>query len=126
MTSAEYKDYEARVKAFFEREEIEVLGQPTNEPFFSHNYCECCGRPLGGNRYTVGAFFKGREKQKQDITYDICVDCWYYVTYGQLDDMTMMEIDQDEQQNKDRNRSGGDRNDNGDDNWGSDPARFRT
>lgn len=25
--------------------------------------------------------------------YSICIDCEYYVTYGRLDDMTMMEIE---------------------------------
>lgn len=40
-----------------------------------------------------------REVQDYDF---ICEDCAYYVEYGQLDDMTMMEIERDNNETTDQ------------------------
>ena len=90
MNKEEYRAFEDSVRIFFEREGIEVLGSPDGEPLFSHNGCECCRRNLAGDRYTVPAKLKNSDVD--DLTYDICADCLYYITYGQLDDITMEEM----------------------------------
>lgn len=68
-----------------------------NEAYFSWRPCECCGSNLGGNRVIASGYCP---KPNGSISgmggecfeYEICEDCVYYATYGQLDDMTMIEI----------------------------------
>ena len=60
------------------------------EPYFSHLPCDCCMRPLGGDRYDCSSF---RTDSKEQHEYSICVDCLYFKDYGQLDDMTMLDYD---------------------------------
>jgi hypothetical protein len=108
MNREEYKDYEKRVNKFFEREGINNLSIAVSEDsedsicpgcnnerdfesHFSHINCECCSRSLGGDRYHC----TGYNPETKDIyCYDICIDCYYYAEYGQLDDMTMLEIEE--------------------------------
>jgi len=91
MTKHEYKQFEDAVRLFFEREGIQQLGSPINEdPFFSSNCCECCRRNLAGSRWTVPAVIKNSDID--DLTYNICDDCLYYINYGVLDDTTMEEM----------------------------------
>jgi hypothetical protein len=118
MNRHEYAEYERAVAEFFERESISNLssGHLTcpehgcgaewdegdecpnghgprelwDEPFFSWRPCECCRRPLGGDRqHATGWNPTTREIQE----YDICVDCLYYAEYGRLDDTTMLELE---------------------------------
>lgn len=116
MDAKEYAEYEAAVKDFFGREGIENLssGHPwcpecktewgdseacpncgqsracCEESYFSWTPCDCCGRPLGGDRYHA----TGYHRPTNDVyEYEICVDCVYYAEYGQLDDMTMLDIE---------------------------------
>ena len=105
MTKEEYAEYELAVADFFEREGINCLSsQPTNpdkrddeeweynpDPYFSWQPCDCCGRPLGGNREDMCGYNPTTKEVQRD--YSICVDCVYYVEYGCLDDTTMDEID---------------------------------
>ena len=58
------------------------------EPHFSWSACECCGSGLGGDRYQA----HGRDSNGDLVHFEVCVDCLYYITYGRLDDTTMMEI----------------------------------
>ena len=109
MNKQEYSEYEESVKAFFEREGIQNLTRVMPEDGFSEDECpycgeiidtdehfswqacECCGSTLGGNRVHCA----GVHKETGNIfCYDVCVDCEYYAEYGQLDDMTMLEIDE--------------------------------
>ena len=90
MTAQEYKEYKLRVASFLEREEIEIISQcgddyGNSEPFFSWRPCECCGLHKGGDRYDMIA--------TNGFHYEVCVDCLYYLTYGRLDDQTMMDIE---------------------------------
>ena len=63
-----------------------------NEPHFSWSSCDCCGTTLGGDReYASG--YNPATKGIQE--YSICSDCVYYAEYGQLDDMTMMDMVED-------------------------------
>lgn len=99
MTKAEYDDYVARVKAFYGAN----IGDYNNsfstieygdETFFSWSPCECCKRPLGGDRYEVSICVADSTEILTSLA--ICTDCYYYSHYGQLDDMTMLEVAQDE------------------------------
>lgn len=60
------------------------------EPYFSWYYCDVCQRPEGGDRYSMIGYSPATE---QIQGYSVCVDCNYYVEYGQLDDMTMLDIE---------------------------------
>ena len=96
MKYEEYQAYEKRVKSFFEKHGLNNLSCNYNdetgdpESFFSHNPCDCCGTKLGGTRYECNGYSE-TEKDVLDFAC-VCEDCVYYAEYGQLDDMTMMEI----------------------------------
>lgn len=116
-TKAKYADYEARFTAFLEREQLEALNpgsatcseckvawegdncpscnrdrEAADEASFSWQPCECCLRPLGGDRYPAS----GVNTETKDVQeYSVCVDCYYYSAYGRLDDTTMMEVEDD-------------------------------
>jgi len=64
-------------------------GQLCEEPYFSWRPCECCHRPLGGDRYPA----HGRDTNDEIVHFTVCADCMYYIAYGRLDDTTMAEID---------------------------------
>ena len=91
----DYIEYKERVEAFFKREGLSNLStQYTNEDedvdsYFSHWDCNCCSRPLGGDRWDCNGYNPTTKQVQSD--YSICMDCIYYVEYGQLDDMTMMD-----------------------------------
>jgi len=113
VNKKEYSEYEESVKNFFEREGITNLSRITPEEdtengdysvcphcgagidyddHFSWSPCECCGSTLGGNRVHCAGY---HPENRQIVCYDVCVDCEYYAEYGQLDDMTMLEIGQE-------------------------------
>jgi len=73
----------------------ENKNDPTNDEYdmaseghFSWAQCDFCGSTLGGTREPAHA-------RIDDVIhhFDICCDCVYYVNYGRLDDLTMLEID---------------------------------
>uniref|UniRef100_A0A6M3JFM5 Uncharacterized protein n=1 Tax=viral metagenome TaxID=1070528 RepID=A0A6M3JFM5_9ZZZZ len=61
-----------------------------SEPSFSWSSCNVCGSGLGGDRYPA----HGADKNGNIIHFDVCTDCYYYMEYGQLDNTTMMEIEE--------------------------------
>jgi len=63
-------------------------GESVCEPWFSWSPCEICNRPLGGNREPWHGVLDG-----EIVHGSCCVDCVYFLNYGQLDDMTMDEIE---------------------------------
>lgn len=69
-------------------EEYELAG----EPHFSWRECELCNRPLGGDRYPAHGIIDG-----EIVHFDVCTDCYYYIEYGRLDDMTMLDIEDSEE-----------------------------
>lgn len=90
MTKKEYEQYEKDVKEFFSHG-LRNLSSKSGESFFSWHSCECCGDPLGGDRYECNGY---NEKTGQIEEYDyICENCVYYAEYGRLGDQTMMEIE---------------------------------
>ena len=98
MTIKEYNEYKLAVKQFCDNENIitlDAIADPDNgyyEPYFSHNNCECCNRSLAGDRLDCIAY---NEKDHQIYNYTVCLDCYYYFEYGQLDDMTMEDLEED-------------------------------
>jgi len=114
MTKAEYAQYQANFDAFLKREGIDSFstgsldhdyvnpcesdnhmhddnGDYANEPYFSWSPCDCCGTTLGGHREDCIAYNPNTKEIQGD--YRICEDCIYYNEYGQLDDMTMLEME---------------------------------
>ena len=109
MDKQEYDDYVESFHAFMEKEEINCLSRQTPEDgedlanclscneeidhddHFSWHSCNCCGTTLGGSRIHASGF---NPKTQEIQCYSICVDCEYFAEYGQLDDMTMLEIEE--------------------------------
>jgi len=90
--------FQKRVENFMESEGINCLNidpEGDQEPHFTWSRCECCKRPLGGVRYNCVGF--NPEKHQVQGPYEVCPDCLYYIEYGQLDDMTMMNIKENEE-----------------------------
>lgn len=98
MTTSEYGDYEARVAAFFQKEGLNCLSrqqsddkdEESSEPVYHSTPCDVCGDRHAGDRVTMSGF-NPTTKEIQDC-YSVCCDCEYYIAWGQLDDMTMMEM----------------------------------
>lgn len=55
---------------------------------FRHSPCEICARPLGGSRSPVHAV----DSDGEILHFEACDDCAYFVTYGTLDDQTMIDL----------------------------------
>lgn len=70
-----------------------------SEPHFSRSPCEACGSRLGGDRYPAHGILDG-----EIIHFNVCPDCYYYLTYGHLDDMSMMEVEEDKGTEEDLER----------------------
>ena len=108
MNCKQYNEFCSAVQEFFELEGINNLSLAVSEedshcpsceqeqPFeawFSWSPCECCSRPLGGDRVHATGF---NPVTREIQCYDICPDCLYFATYGQLDDQTMLDIEDTE------------------------------
>ncbi len=89
MSKKQYADYEAAVANFFEAEGIRNLSAD-GEPYFSHRSCDCCGTHLGGDRYAATGY---NPETEEVLEYEVCQDCVYYAEYGQLDDQSMLDIE---------------------------------
>jgi hypothetical protein len=65
-----------------------------DEGNFSYRDCECCGRS-GGTLYPASGYCppEGGGAGGDCLEYEVCDDCLYYATYGQLDDTTMMDME---------------------------------
>lgn len=91
-TQADYQEYQKQVASFLADNRVQVgchgPYDSRSEPFFSWSPCECCQRNLGGNRETYS--FSTLEQETFNAA--ICTDCVYYLAYGQLDDLTMLEL----------------------------------
>jgi hypothetical protein len=95
MTAKEYAAYEQAVADFFSREGVNGLtadaSDGAHEPYFSWQPCDCCGTNLGGGREDCSGY--NPTTKEVQTGYSVCEDCLYYVEYGQLDDMTMMDME---------------------------------
>lgn len=96
MTYAEYVRYCERVAEFLAREGLDSLS-PVSDPDTGEwdgdhtTTCDCCGQY--GSCY-VSSGYNPTTKEVQG-GYDVCEDCVYYLTYGNLDDDTMLQIEKD-------------------------------
>ena len=119
-TKADYEEYDRRVAAFLKDNYVKAgLHSPVDadgSSFFSWMACECCKRPLGGNReryrfvVTPPIWRHAFPKQIETMEADICTDCVYYLVFGKLDDMTMLDLtdtDDDERSNGPKHRKEG-------------------
>lgn len=93
MTKSEYQAYENQVAKFIRDEQIDYYSSDDNERAFSHLFCECCNRPTAGTRVKLTAIWISSPTTV--LSYSICEDCEYYLEYGQLDDMTMMDMERE-------------------------------
>ena len=95
MNTQEYFEYVKKVKEFFEYEGINCLtvDEDCEEPSFRSSYCDVCSG-LAGDKYDCSGY---HPETKEVLTgYEVCPDCMYYINHGQLDDMTMMDVDLEE------------------------------
>ncbi len=54
--------------------------ESAGEPNFSWSQCDGCGSTLGGDRHPA----HGLTNTGDIIHLDVCVDCVFYITYGDL------------------------------------------
>ena len=95
-TMEDYREYEARVVEFLVSEGLNGLALQEEEPeeMFSWLSCDCCYRPGGGYRLLCCGYNPNTGEVQKD--YEVCTDCAHYFTYGKLDDMTMMRLEEGE------------------------------
>lgn len=51
-----------------------------DEGGFSWHNCDCCGNPLGGDRFAA----HGIDENEELLHYDVCCDCLFYLANGDL------------------------------------------
>ena len=108
MNKEEYKAYQDRVTENINRMDMpytmcispgacpgcedctDIQYDIASEPYFSWLPCDICYRPLGGDRYPAHYI----DNENEIVHLNICSDCYYYIEYGRLDDLTMMEIEE--------------------------------
>ena len=90
MNKAEYKAYEEAVAQFFAREGISHLSPGEMVDEFSRRSCDCCRTRLAGARHEALSY--NRQTQSVEV-YEVCSNCLYYDEYGQLDDLTMIMME---------------------------------
>jgi hypothetical protein len=91
MTKTDYTAYEVRVATFMKDEHINCLSSE-GEPYYSVHRCDCCRNTDAGQRYFATGF---NPATREVYEFQICSDCAYYAEYGQLDDMTMLDLTND-------------------------------
>jgi len=91
MTKEEYQQYCKRFAHFMKFNDLRNLSIIDSEidPHFSWSPCDCCNRPLGGNRYDCN----GYSPSNGIMEFTCCGDCIYFAEYGKLDDLTMLELE---------------------------------
>lgn len=79
----EYKiDFEKALQTLLDNEGLNCLSATGDESFYSHKPCDCCKRPLGGNRTPHNGFNPTEKSVFGD--YWLCVDCTLFNAYGEL------------------------------------------
>ena len=90
-TKADYDRYEVQVEQGLEGLSF-VCVDGDGEGHFSWTRCDVCDRDLGGDRFAA----HGVDINDDIVHLEVCQDCMYYITYGKLDDMTMMDMEEEE------------------------------
>jgi hypothetical protein len=92
MTKQEYDGYVSRVEKFMrDRNLFHLSGD--GEEYFSWRPCPVCKCTDGGTREDCTSF-DHVTKEVVEIG-GVCQDCVYFAAYGQLDDMTMLSIEEE-------------------------------
>lgn len=97
-TNSDYAEYQERVAEFLAREQVTAISGKVDQhgntltDEFSRTPCDVCRRPLAGSRIQASGY---NPETRQVQHYEICPDCEYYLAYGKLDDMTMMDLKAD-------------------------------
>ncbi len=96
MNKKEYAEYEEKFKSFMDENGLDNLSikQGEDEPYFTWRKCDVCGAEAG-SRYLCNGYISSKREIMDNI--EACEDCVYYAEYGQLDDMTMLEIERSEE-----------------------------
>lgn len=93
MDKTEYAKYQSAVAQFLFDNDVKTgchSRKDESEGYFAHTACECCERPrMAGTRVDYSFALNGGGTFEAAI----CLDCEYYLTYGKLDDKTMMEME---------------------------------
>lgn len=94
-----------KCREYWDEEEDDDSREMLEEGFFSNCPCFSCNSHLGGQRYpahgipipgSVTEEENGNLSQGEIVHFDICSDCVYYLNYGRLDDMSMLEPEKEE------------------------------
>ena len=98
----DYEEYKRRVHQFLEHNLITTLNPVFDEETgewhgseFSWTPCECCGRALGGERVEADAYSQIRDEIVGP--FEVCYDCIHFLEYEQLDDLTMLDVEKNEE-----------------------------
>lgn len=65
------------------------------ESHFSWYRCQSCGSTLGGDRHPAHGVIKLVGSPDLIFHFEVCSDCLYFLNYGRLDDLTMMEMEKE-------------------------------
>jgi hypothetical protein len=96
MNRKQYEEYQASFAKFMSGHGLQSLSPVADDSgdcsefYFSSLPCDCCKRPLGGDRRDTIGFSTINDKILGPFS--VCPDCEYYAEYGQLDDPTMLDI----------------------------------
>ena len=103
MNKEEYAEYEANFADFIEKNNAVFLAEVASsecpvcceqlnpDPSFGKAPCEICGTHLHGNRFH---FVFTDTSNNEQYCVEICQDCQHYNEYGQLDDLTMLKVEE--------------------------------
>jgi len=75
-----YDELLKRVDSFLNDCEKGLVNLKATDPVFSSSDCQCCHRPLGGDRYACEYY----DKQENLEHCDICIDCLTIIDTGQF------------------------------------------
>lgn len=109
LNKKNYAWYEQNFKRFMEDRGLTNLSHESGE--HGDHHCTCCGKHVGyneGHFYAWGCDCCGSwqggtllfhangwsEKHKEAMCFRACADCLYYAEYGRLDDQTMLDIEE--------------------------------
>jgi hypothetical protein len=95
LSRKQYLLWEKRVFEFLEEENTNCLAAAGLDADlgFSWHPCECCGSPLGGDRFEMLGF--NPDTHEETGPYEVCFSCYIWAAYGEIGDGAMMDISDD-------------------------------
>lgn len=100
MTRTEYAEFQARHLGFKNSYKVQQMSG-SGETVYEFRTCPCCLGAADRFELTTGVKLyrgDGARRKRPDVVAMglVCEECLYYEQYGQLDDMTMLDIAEDE------------------------------